>query len=320
MLETSIWPRIRSLHIAAALVLYLCLILIPFQQTAAQSDIQPLDELQLAFWPEYDRSAMLVVYRFRLPENTALPAQVIFRIPTRVGEPSAVAYRDSTGQLLVADYVREVEGDWAAITIELPALSGQLEYYDTIRYDGEQRRFPFEWPGGVVSDSVSYEVQLPVNVEELAILPAAQEEIRGPDGLRYRYAALDPLDSTDQISIDIHYTKPDSLLSVDRSLPEISIEEPVAPAVQGPDLGVYLPWVLGAAGLLLIAGGAGWLFLINRSERRTGSKRPHLPSAKSKHSTAGTEIDASTTFCHQCGTQANASDRYCRHCGTKLRT
>jgi hypothetical protein len=213
-----------------------------------------------------------------------------------------------------------VDGEWATVTIEMPALSGQLEYYDEITFEGDQRRFQFEWAGKVAGDSLSYEVQMPVSVEELAVLPAAQEEILGQDGLRYRYADLGSLDAADELAIDIQYTKPDSLLSVDRPLPEISIDEPTPPPVERTDWRAYLPWILGILGLLLIVAGAGWLILLNRSEKRTakkGSKR--APRDKNEPATR-TEIDASTAFCHHCGTKASSSDRFCRHCGTKLRT
>jgi hypothetical protein len=309
-------PR-KAFLIAAALTLFLGLF--PIRSSSAQTEIQPLEELQLAFWPEYDQPAMLVVYRFSLPADTELPAQVTFRIPAQVGEPSAVAYRDPSNQLLLAEYVRQVDGDWATIAIDMPALSGQLEYYDSIQFEGDLRRFQFDWPGGVASDTVSYEVQMPVGVEELAVLPAAQEEIRGQDGLRYRYAALGPLSGSDELAIDIQYTKPDSLLSVDRSLPEISIDEPAAPATQGQGWRAYLPWILGILGLLLIVAGAGWLLLLNRSEKRAPVKKPNRSSVQKSDTVTSSEIDASPIYCHHCGTQASASDQFCRNCGTKLR-
>lgn len=298
----------------------ICFALFPLHTIAAQSDLQPLEELQLAFWPEYDQAAVLVVYRFTLPPETSLPTQVTLRIPTRVGEPTAVAYRDASNQLLIAEYERQIDGEWTIIAIEMPSLAGQVEYYDSIQFDGDWRNYQFLWPGRAESELVSYEVQLPVDAEEMTIVPSAQREIIGQDGLRYRYAELGALAGSDEITIDIQYTKPSSKLSVDHLLLKSSIDEPPAPTFQPESWQVYLPWILGILGLSLIVAGGSWFYLLNRSSKRTPEKKTRRSSAKKHDEEVKTEIDASPAFCHHCGTQAGASDRFCRHCGTELRT
>ncbi|MRR30726.1 zinc ribbon domain-containing protein, partial [bacterium] len=71
----------------------------------------------------------------------------------------------------------------------------------------------------------------------------------------------------------------------------------------------YLPWLVGAFGVLMIAGGLYYYF--------RGTARPRS-GARRRHATGGEE-DGKQTYCPQCGTRARSGDRFCRTCGTRLR-
>src|SRR3990172_1251327 len=112
-------------------LLILCLPLcLPVASVRAQS-VVTLSELQIAFWPEYDRPAMLIIYRGTLSPDTSLPASLKFDIPARYGPPLAVAFTGSNGQLLNLDYTTSASGDTITIAFDAPTPSFQFEYYDT---------------------------------------------------------------------------------------------------------------------------------------------------------------------------------------------
>ena len=51
-----------------------------------------LSSLAILIWPEFDRPDALVIYQGRLAEGTLRPTPLEFRIPARVGEPTAVTF------------------------------------------------------------------------------------------------------------------------------------------------------------------------------------------------------------------------------------
>jgi hypothetical protein len=74
----------------------------------------------------------------------------------------------------------------------------------------------------------------------------------------------------------------------------------------------YLPYFLGALGVVLIGGGAFYFWQTgrgraSRQSRHRGGMRLPLQRGEEVH-------------CHACGTRAQAGDRFCRVCGTRLRT
>lgn len=78
-------------------------------------------------------------------------------------------------------------------------------------------------------------------------------------------------------------------------------------------LGIYAPYIIGAVGALLIAGGVGYYFLQSRRETPQKSRRRIRPRA-SEESTSGADI-----YCPQCGQRGRSGDRFCRVCGTRFR-
>ena len=94
-----------------------------------------LAELQIALWPEYDQPGVLVIYRGLFAPDTTLPAPVEIRIPASVGQPTAVAYVDDSGQRFNQQYTTRIENDQLVVSFELPTLGFQLEYYDELPVD-----------------------------------------------------------------------------------------------------------------------------------------------------------------------------------------
>jgi hypothetical protein len=286
---------------------------------AAAQQPPAIERLGVALWPEYDQPAMLVILRVQLAPGTALPAEITLPIPASAGEPLAVAYTTADGAPLNAPYTRQVQGDWALITLTSETPNAQVEYYQPLQISGTQRDFIYEWPGGQDLGMLSYEVQHPVGAQAMTIDPPAQSTAPRPDGLLYSFADLGPVPGTETRQIQLTYQRESSALSIDLiRQPASPVAGPAAPADGGLDVTAWLPLGLGVIGVVLVGVGAG---LYWRSRRRASSapgRDRHRPR-RSSQPEAGPAIDASVIFCHTCGSQGTVTDKFCRQCGTKLR-
>lgn len=266
-------------------------------------------EVVVDLWPEYDQPQMLVILHIQLPPDLALPAEVSVRIPARVGEPHAVAVADTNGKLLTAPYQRTVEGDWATLTITASSPTLQVEYYDTLDRQGNQRRYTYQWPGSPAVKHLVLRVQQPPDAQDFTLTPAGAPPQQGEDGLVYYTTDLGQLAAGETFTLNIAYTKTSDALTV-QSL-QVQPSAPVAEAAGSLNVSDWLPWVLGALGLLLIAGGLIWYWRSSAEVAPASSRqrRPKPPAVSSD------EI----RYCPQCGTRAQPGDRFCRHCGAPLR-
>ncbi len=174
---------------------------------AAAQQPPAIERLGVALWPEYDQPAMLVILRVQLAPGTALPAEVTLPIPASAGEPLAVAYTTADGALLNAPYTRQVQGDWALITLTSETPNAQVEYYQPLQISGTQRDFLYEWPGGQDLGMLSYEVQHPVGAQAMTIDPPAQSSAPRPDGLLYSFADLGPVPGMETRQIQLSYQR-----------------------------------------------------------------------------------------------------------------
>jgi hypothetical protein len=280
-------------------------------------NVAPLELLEVALWPEFDRSQMLIIYRALLPSDVSLPASVGLPIPADVGEPHAVAIYGANGALLDAEYTRDVEGEWATITVATESRGVWLEYYEALIMEEQERKFEFLWPGGFVLGTFAYEIQQPVGVSEMKITPPGVGRLE-EDGFFYYRRDLGPAFTSTDFLISLTYLKSTSGLSVDSLTPSPSLVRPTTTRGGTPDLGLWLPWVVGGfAAILLVIGGL--YFLRFRREEANARLLPRRRFSNEKKAHDLHEIDASPVFCHQCGLQAGVSDYFCRRCGARLR-
>ncbi len=280
-----------------------------------------IEQLHIALWPEFDRPSVLVIYRVRLKEDTPLPAWVSLPMPTSAGEPHAAAWRSPDGQLLVADYERLVEGEWAKINLVAMSSMVQMEYYQQLDIAGSNRNFQLSWPGGYQVNALSYEVQRPVGVSDLKVDPAPTETATGSYGLTYLSARLGPLTKEDTFTIDLNYVKTSNELSAEA----IVIPQPFPSSPSGKGEGWtqnssrVLILIIGVliVGLLLLGGRyyTQYRRQKNAPTSRRGAGRRGKRQAKGKKE----KVRDNSGFCHDCGKRTGPSDRYCRHCGTELR-
>ena len=168
---------------------------------------QPLERLEVVLWPEYDQSAVLIMYRGWLAPDTVLPTTVALPMPDSVAVPSAVAKRPIGGDLLLTPYtVESLDGwQWAYVQTDAPEI--RLEYYIDLTTDDANRRFQFEWPGGPAIDQIAYEVMQPLGASDLKVSPGSSRPQLAADGLVYQREEIGGVPEGGQFFIDVSYTK-----------------------------------------------------------------------------------------------------------------
>lgn len=218
----------------AALRFLLVVLLAGLLRVPAQAQgVATLESLEIAIWPEYDRPNALVIYRARLDAGADLPAVVTLPIPASVGMPHAVAawYPDGTLDDRVT-WTREVVGDIAMITVETEANGVWVEYYTPLEMSGETTRYTFTWPGGVVVDSLSYDVKHPLGALNVQVTPAGGT-FTAEDGFQHTRTELGAFPSHESAEIEVSYDRP--------ARPEILPAVPFAgnPALERLDVGIW---------------------------------------------------------------------------------
>jgi len=273
---------------------------------SAQSSSLVFDEFVIEFWPEYDQPEVLVIYRGKLSSEVSLPAEITFQIPTAVGRPNAVAFRDDQGQLIPLQETRIVRGDFAEITFTTSFPEIQFEYYDpALVRDENTRSYKYLWPDQHVINQAQVWVQIPRGAKELTVNPALEGSLVGQDGMVYAYDSIENF--SPQFSINFSYLKQSDTLSVEGEKVEasapIEAEIPVSFFT-----GDWIPLLLGGMGLLAIIS-AGLLYWWYQGSRGKELVKSVLPEENSKSS--------QPNFCPKCGNPAQPGDLFCRVCGEK---
>ena len=251
----------------------------------------PLASLQIEIWPEYDRAAVLVIYKAALPAAARLPAELTFRIPASSGGPAAVAYSaEESGNLLNLSHQEEKAGNFILVHIRPPQRFVHLEFYEPIATGNPTREYRYAWPGDMAVERVSVLVKEPAQVSDLAVQPNFDLAGQGPDGLKQRTAEFGPLKSGEQLPIDIRYVKADPRPSTEILAAPAAVAELNAQPSQRP----VWPLALVAGGAIVLLGAVAALFWRRR--------RVALTSA----------------ICATCGRPTTAGDRFCASCGTPL--
>jgi len=307
-LRVVAWRQVAALLLAVVLL---------WPATGRAQAPAAIDQLLIEIRPEYDRPSALVIYWITLSPDSTLPASFSVRIPAAAGEPYAVGAGQGEGGVpLAATYERQVDGDWAIITVAAESRTVQVEFYADLDAQGDERQFTLTWPGGVSLGGLGYLIQHPVDSTNLQITPAPDSVTTGTDGLVYSRADLGAQGEAASATIQVAYIKPTARLSVDVLQPGAPLE------ATGPTEAIaiqdWLPWGLGGLGAILLGTVGVWYW--RSSHRSMAGPRPRRRRpANREASQAQGGIDASSVFCHQCGAKADVSDHYCRRCGTRLR-
>lgn len=292
-------------------LLLLCGLLFSFQPAHAQGSAS-LSSVTAKIWPEYDKPDVLVIHYITVSPQTSLPATMTFRIPATAQKPNALAIGNTfaTASDQAVKYTLEPDGDWVKVIVQVTGPAIQLEYYDPeLIKNGANRQYTYIWPGDYAVDSFSMEVQQPYDASGMQTNPNLPNVNPVADELTYYSGDFGPLAADESFTLTVKYQKDSDALSV--SFMNVQASAPVDENTTGRvSLTTYLPWLIAAVGVLMIAGGLYYYF------RGTGRPRP---AARRRHA-ASEEIAEGQIYCPQCGARARNGDRFCRTCGTRLRT
>lgn len=291
-------------------LLFLCLVsALALPSLAAAQAGTRLAALQIKLWPEYDKPGMLVMYDFQAGDGLALPARLDFHIPADASVHAVAALKN--GDFMNSDWEGPVsQGEWQILTVIVDApTSYHIEYYQPMTISGPERQFSFVWYGDYAVNNFTLSVQQPVDTTQVTTDPplTAKQET---DGLTYYNSARLSLGAGEQFTLNLKYQKSSDRLTV----PSTNIQ-PSAPLDANTtgrvSLGNYVPYILGALGVILLVGGLGYNFLWRKP--RPGVGRRRRLQSKTDRSEEG------EVYCHQCGQRARPGDRFCRVCGSRLR-
>lgn len=313
-----------------------------FGANARAQDVQvsAVTDLEIQFWPDYDRPAVLVLLTGTLPS----PGTVSLPFP-QDGEFLVLARIDSANNMIDDIGRPTLANGLATFTLPAPDVRFRLEYYLPYRVAGNTRSFNYSWQSDLAVNQVIMRVQQPAAATSLTTLPAATGQvISQSDGLTYHTLPPQAAPAGQPLTLQVNYTMAADTLSVN-SLPTGSA---LLPGGTGGNTAVSpgnpVNWWLIGGGLLLVIG-AGlltWQLALRRNGRKARKPAPRRPRPATKATPAApkssrplesaspqtrpqTRPAASapqqqqTRFCHECGQQAQPGDRFCRNCGTALR-
>jgi hypothetical protein len=290
--------------------LLILFVLVLTVQPAHAQGTPALDSANVWIWPEYDQPGVLIIQRMLVSGSISLPATMTFRIPAAAQEPSAMAVGQTADTVSDTPYTLEPDGKWVKVIVEVTAPAIQLEYYDpSLSKNGKDREYLYEWAGDYTVDNLHVELQQPFDASNTRTEPVLPGTNPSADGLTYYTGDFGALTAGQVFTLNVSYTKESDAVSISfmNIQPSAPVDENTAGRVS---LDTYLPWLVGAFGILMIAGGLYYYF--RRTARpRTGARRRHASSE---------ETAEGQTYCPQCGTRARSGDRFCRTCGTRLRT
>lgn len=303
-----------GLGIVACLVLVAAVALLaPGTVPASHAQESPrLTFLDIAVWPEFDsREAALVILRGKLADGVPLPATVALHIPASSGGPFAVASAASEDDDLInVDYEVSDAEDSILITMATPNPLFQVEFYDPMLIDGENRSFTYVWPGDLAVDELTLAVQEPTGATALAVEPELGDRAPGPGEFTYRTAQIGAFESGETLTMNVSYVKTD---------PRTTLE--ILRAEEGDSDGGVPSWTILAAAIaalaVVVAAAAYW-----RWQRRPAAS-PARPAphkrGKGRADAAPGEDTAAQAFCTQCGAELRPGDDFCPKCGTAAR-
>lgn len=269
-----------------------------------------LSSLQVQLWPEYDQPSMLVIYDFQVGGGTELPVGVSIKFP-KDANLIAVAVQGADGSLMNADYLESAGDDlWQSVMVQVQSPTiYRLEYYQPLQRTDARRQFSFQWTGEYAVQDFGLAVRLPADATGVSTDPELMPT-QSAGGTTFLEKDFGALGAGDAFTLRLDYTRSSDALAASQA--DLQPAQPLDGSTQGRVmLSNYYPYILGALGIVLVAGGSLYFWQSSRAR-----------SPREKHRRGGAEKSArrdDDVYCPQCGARAEPGDRFCRVCGTKLR-
>ena len=326
--------RKRQANIIRSL-LFLLFLALTLTGVALAQPPAPLEALNIALWPEYDRPEVLVIYRGRVADDVPLPAALSFTLPVDVEALNAVAYLDEAqGRLLNVEAFEFAEGTGGKVlSFATPSRQFQFEYYadGMLSRDGDMRELSFSFNPSTEVANLSLELQQPAATSDFSSDPPPTTTQPRQDGLTYALYELGPAPTGEMRALQASYTRATDELSVDTlatvNVPSQTEQPPVE--IGGGGLQDYLGPILIGVGILLLTAALLYWFWSQRSvvvpepaargssaqPRRARKRKPGV----SKSAPPPAEDEKLAAYCHRCGTKFRKDGLFCHACGAERR-
>jgi hypothetical protein len=291
----------------------------------AQESVGSLDQLEVALWPDFDDSSVLVLLTGTLPGDIPLPATVTIPVPTGA-RINAVARMTPDGNLI--DDIAFNDDLPGQLTLTTPERRFHTEYYIPYEADGNKRNHTFNWNSELTINEFQVSVQQPSLAQGMTLSPNATNLSTGAFGLQYHFLEPRSLASGDSFTLDFNYELARPQLSVE-VLETQPVDQNAAAQREegGSDFDYALAIGIAVGGIALAV--AFWFVMNNRrpkrrtlkpkpTRRRAARRIPRPVSKRTARPTPKGQIGRSN-FCHACGQPADPDDRFCSKCGTALK-
>jgi hypothetical protein len=297
----------------------------PAPAIRAQTHVDTLASLRIAFWPDYDRPSVLVILTGSVQSGAPLPAVVKLPIPADA-TMNAVARIDAGGKMM-ADIVYTL--DAGQLTLNTPDPNFRVEYYVPHQVEGDNRSFSFTWRADLSVGALEAVVQRPAAASSLVIEPMAAGVNRGMDGLEYHVLAAQTVPAGETFDLKAAYPNVTAPLSLETLRTQFA-HPPGAPGSPPPASATRTPAPPPASVTRTPApvspaasGGTRWGLVLVAIASAGLATALTWQIAKSRFRAAGDEDvppQAEELFdsCPECGRRNEAGDRFCSRCGGTL--
>ncbi|MFQ5560609.1 MAG: hypothetical protein ACE5FU_08505 [Nitrospinota bacterium] len=203
-------PLIRVLAVTVFVIVFAHL------AHAQINSIERIRHLTIELMPEFDREGILVIYKGTLVPDTPLPATVSFSLSSDI-HLNAVAFKSrAKNKLLMGQYQARTEGNSTMLDITATDDNFWVEFYtskQTIKKDGDLRKFSYTWRGSIAVDEITWSVQQPANGTGLKVEPEGGVMTRDDYGLPTYKVAMPKHPANTPATLDVTYRKPDNVFT-----------------------------------------------------------------------------------------------------------
>ena len=281
---------------------------------AEEEETGSFENVRLWLYPEYDDPGLLVMLQGEIV-GVDCPVTVRFLVPQ-----SAVMYsagtKDEAGEYSGGPPAREASGvpGWAEISYVMSTDTFRVEYYDDIVQGAPDRSIDYQFRTLYPIADLKVYAQEPVGSSSYSVTgfgessPAVSGEFDGR--LTTHSFSYQTLGIEDVFDFRITYERNTSELSLALLNPGSSTDR------SSPSSGVAI--AVTVAVLIVLGGGAFWVYRAKPSSRRVPVKRDGPVKHKSGSSRSVERKAPAGGFCTNCGEPLTLGDRFCGGCGAKI--
>lgn len=291
--------------------------------TSQEDNPIKISRMEIDFWPDYDRTQMLVIYRVQLTNDTELPARISLRIPSQAVTPYKVAIRDLDGLMYNVEYTLEPQGSWKQVVLTTSSNELYLEYYDPrLGKNDDERSFAFSWICDYPIDRLVIKAQEPRNSKNFKFDPElGPGELNAYDNLIYHTGDFGALASGITFYAQLSYTRTGSELSAS-NLPLIAATPMNQDLRFSKKISDVMTQILdnrslSTAGMLIFLGILMMLGVILFASSGNDPLSNYLFKRKKK-AAENDEMAVHVQYCPHCGKRTYPGDRFCRGCGNTI--